>query len=156
VLLARWHGTLGRTIIVRAQMMLVALAVAISLQVPAELMMHAAGHAFSPLRLSLGGSAGVLACGLFLYRELFAAQLSAVALLAASLGNTPGDIRAHAAAIARAIGRGGVRLIPDTPMQWGVAAVIGSFVMLAFGALLSLRKHAPENIVQVAGDEPPL
>ena len=36
----------------------------------------------------------------------------------------------------------GRRAIPRTNLQWGVAAVISSFVLLLAGALMSLRKNA--------------
>ena len=33
------------------------------------------------------------------------------------------------------------RQVPETPLQWGVVAVVGSLVMLGIGAAVSLRKH---------------
>jgi hypothetical protein len=143
VLLTRWHGRLGRSAVVTMQAILATAAIAISVNFDPHLIGHVVGHAFSPLRLSLVGSSAVMGTAFLLYRELIAAQLSTAAMVAASLGNSPGEMRANALAMAKAIYRGGVRLIPHTPMQWGVLAVIGSFVMLALGAVVSLRKHPP-------------
>ena len=36
-------------------------------------------------------------------------------------------------------------LIPTTPLQWGVTAVVASFILLGVGASISLRKE-PRNV----------
>ena len=52
--------------------------------------------------------------------------------------------RMNAYALAKSSYHGAARLVPETAMQWGIVAIVSSFVMLGIGAMLSLRKHPPE------------
>ena len=116
----------------------------ISIDFPPELLLHVGSNVLSPMRLALTASAGVMMCGFFQGWQLLAAQMAACALMAAALGNTPGEITRHSFALAKSVYHALKRLIPETPMQWGIVAVAASFVMLGIGAMLSLRKIPPE------------
>ena len=72
-----------------------------------------------------------------------------LSLVAAGLGNSPVEMQHHSLGMARSTYALLKRLVPKTPMQWGVLAVAGSFVMLGVGAVLSLRK-------QPLGEPPPI
>ena len=143
VLLTRWRGAFGRNFLFGSQAMLTGVAVLISMPFPPELLLHVGSHVVSPLRLALAGSSGVLILGFLHSGQLLAAQLAAVALMSAALGNSPATMHQNLWAMVRT----GIallkRLIPETQMQWGIIAVVTSFVMLALGALVSLRRHPP-------------
>ena len=146
VLLTRWRGELGHNVLMRSQMLLAGLAVLISVPFPPELMVHIGSHDLSPLRLTLSASAGVLAISFFHSWQLIAAQMAAAALMVAALGNSPGAMRQNSLAMAKATLAFLKRLIPETQMQWGIVAVVISFVMLGLGAMVSLRKHPPRGV----------
>ena len=155
VLLTRWRGQFSRRFIAGSQAMLAGLAVIISTPFPPELLLQVGSHVISPLRLTLTASAGVLAIAFVHSWQLLAAQMAAVALMAAALGNSPAAMRQNSVAMGKAILAYLKRLIPETQMQWGIVAVITSFVMLGLGAMVSLRKHPPREAVAVAEEAPP-
>jgi hypothetical protein len=154
VLITRWRGSLGRSFLTGSQAALAGLAVMISLPYPGELVIAAGSHLVSPLRLALLGSAGVMALSYFVSGQLIAAQFAAAGLVAAGLGNSPVEMQHHSLGMARSAYEGLKRLVPKTPMQWGVTSVVGSFVMLGLGAAVSLRKHPPGEQVFGVADEP--
>ena len=154
VLLTRWRGDFGRGFIVRSQAMLAGLAVLLSMSFPPELLVQVGQHVFSPLRLTLTASAGVLAIAFVHSWQLLAAQMAAVALMAAALGNSPAAMRQHSMTMGKALIACLKRLIPETQMQWGIVAVVSSFVMLGLGAMVSLRKHPPRGRGVVAEEVP--
>jgi hypothetical protein len=154
VLLTRWRGDFGRSFLVGSQAMLAGMAVLISVPFPPELLVHAGAHVFSPLRVTLTASAGVLAVGFFQSWQLIAAQMAAAALMAAALGNSPVEMQHHSVAMGKALVAFLKRLIPETQMHWGIVAVVSSFVMLGIGALVSLRKHPPRGETIVAEESP--
>ncbi len=145
VFLSRWRGEFGRRLLTTTQCVLTVLAVLVSLPYPLELMVHAGSHLASPLRLSLIGSAAVMIMAFFQNRHLIAIQIAAAATVAATLGNSVQEMQLNALALARAIYRGFYRAVPETPMHWGLLAVLGSFLMLALGASISLRKRPAEE-----------
>lgn len=146
VLLSRWQTGFRRSFILSLQTMLAGIAVLISLPFVPQLYLHIGSHWISPLRLSLAGSAGVLIFAFFQSWQLMAAQIAACALMAAALGNSPAEIQRNSLELARMLVAQFKRLIPETQMQWGIIAVMASFIMLGIGALVSLRKHPPLKV----------
>ena len=147
VLLSRWQTGFRRSFIPGLQAMLAGIAVLISLPAVPQLYLHIGSHWISPLRLSLAGSAGVLIFAFFQSWQLMAAQIAACALMAAALGNSPAEIQRNSLELAKMLVVQFKRLIPETQMQWGIIAVITSFIMLGIGALVSLRKHPPLKVM---------
>jgi hypothetical protein len=141
VVLNRWRGTISRQLLVSCQTILAGVAVLISMSFPMELMMQVASHAVSPLRLSLLGSCGVLVVAFFSSWQLMAAQIATGALIAAAMGNSPAEMQQNALVMLKVMYAAVKRMIPQTQMQWGIIAVVSSFVMLGIGAAVSLRKH---------------
>lgn len=129
--------------IARLQVALIAIAVVISLPFPAELLLApAAAHGMwlSPLRLILLGSSATLLYCYALHRRLVFWELAAACFAAAAMGASVEQMLHRSLATARWALRTGERMVPTTPMQWGIAAVAASFVLLAIGAVMSLRK----------------
>ena len=131
-----WH------LAARAQVALVALAALLSLRVPADLTLEAAGVWFSPLRLAMLGAAIVCAWSFWRYRRWVYAYALVAAAGAVALGHTVAAAKQNLVTIADQLLAALKALIPTTPMAWGVVAVVASFVVLALGAVVSLRKEA--------------
>ena len=140
IFLTRWRGDIGRRTLAFAQCTLALTAVLVSMPYPLELMVHAGPHVFSPLRLSLIGSAGAMAITFLQSGHVLIIQIAAAQMAAAFFGNSTQEMRWNVLAMMRTVYHALKRLIPETPMQWGILAVIGSFVMLAMGAAVSLRR----------------
>jgi hypothetical protein len=155
VLMTRWRGSFGRSFLVGSQAALAALAIIISLPYPGELVAAIGSQPLSPLRLALIGSAGVMALSYFVSGHLIAAQFAAASLVAAGLGNSPVEMQHHSLGMAKYTYAWLKRLVPQTPLQWGVVAVAGSFVMLGLGAVVSLRKHPAAEHSSVLLERPP-
>jgi hypothetical protein len=149
VVLSRWRAPHNRQFLATMQMSLAALAVLISVSFPMELMVHAGSHVISPLRLSLLGAFGVLIMTFIQTGQLIVAQIALTVALAAALGNTPIAMQLHFVAMMKALYASGRRLVPETQMQWGIIAVVSSFVMLGVGAVVSLRKHPVRSAEKV-------
>jgi hypothetical protein len=99
----------------------------------------AMGTIFTPLRISLLGSTAVTAFLAVTHYSLIAAVASASLLILTGLGSDPIDMYYHAIAIARWTVRIGRRLIPETAAAWGIVAIVGAFVLMAIGAVVSLK-----------------
>lgn len=151
VLLTRWRGDWSRAVLTSMQCALAGLAVIVSMGAPAELNVSVVHHAVSPLRLALLGSSGVMFAAFFHSLQLLAFQVATAATIAAMLGNSLDEMKANAWAFVRAIVQTLRRLVPETEMQWGVLAIVGAFVMLALGAVVSLRKR-PARGAESAGE----
>jgi len=125
--------------IVRVQGLLAAAAILVSAgRHPHLLFLAPGGITISPLRLALIGTG--LVCLQTLYRAFdLKLALAAIATLAAALlGHNLAEIaRRIVRAISAAIeGVDAVR--PRTPTAWGVAAIVGAFLLLAIGGAVSL------------------
>lgn len=133
------------------QLALVAAAVLMSLRFPSGLSAYAFGVPVTPLRFALVGAALVCVWALRRHRRLAFASVATACLTTAALGGDVREMRAHLAAIARGLADSARLLIPTTPLEWGVTAVVASFVMLGIGASISLGRRAD---VGSAVDEP--
>ena len=149
VLLMRWQSQFPRRFILGIQTTLVGVAVLISMPFVPQLYLHVGSHLISPLRLTLAGSAGVLGVVFFQSWQLMAAQIAACTLMAAGLGNSPAEMQRNSLELAKIIFAQTKRLIPETQMQWGIIAVVSSFVMLGIGALVSLRRQPSRNLISM-------
>ena len=100
-------------------------------------------YAVTPVALTV---AGAYLTYVYCFLTAWSAPLlagGAAAALMYLLGPTPQQIAfALAAAFRRAVSMAG-RLVPRTPVEWGVTAVVGAFAFLALGAAVSLRKVPP-------------
>ena len=141
VLLGR-STRLPKFAVANLQMVLAASAVLMSLHFPADLATRAAGVALTPLRCALVGAAAVSLYALWHHRRLAFASVATACLATAALGRDVNTMRANIFAMLRWLLDTGLQLIPTTPMQWGVAAVVASFVLLAIGAAISLGRPA--------------
>jgi hypothetical protein len=131
---------LSRSAVAKLQMSLIVLAGIVSLTAPRELSFTFAGFALSPMRLTLLAAAAV-AIGSFLRHRRWAfACVATLCAATAAMGHTLGRVRESLHAMDESISKLANAMIPTTPMGWGVVAVIASFVFLAVGAVVSLRK----------------
>jgi hypothetical protein len=122
----------------RAALGSLALALVLSLTAPPDLLGQVLGLSVGPLRLVLLATTIVATVGFWRHRRspyLWAAAVSTLLLVG---GHTP-------EAIVERVGQrtgGLLRLFgmvwPQTQMQWGVLALAGAFVLLAFGLHRSL------------------
>jgi hypothetical protein len=110
-----------------------------------ELSTHLLGALVSPLRIQLLAATGVTALLALRNYSYFTAHIAAAYLLLAWLGATPGQMMKNGLRIARSSLESVDSLIPDTTLEWGFVAITGSFVLLAIGAVFSLRKRPADE-----------
>lgn len=99
----------------------------------------------SPFRLALLGAAIVYADGFVLYRQLAFLCWAALFVVSAALGPSIQDIAANLAGMSNRGQSWMKSLIPETPAQWGITAVVASFAFLGLGAAVSLRKDSSDE-----------
>jgi hypothetical protein len=92
------------------------------------------------MRLSLLAACAVSILAFLRHRRPIFACFAAACAVTASLGHSLDSDRQTLAVVAHFLLRVGNAMIPTTPMGWGIVAVIASFILLAVGALFSLRK----------------
>ena len=138
----RWHPT-----VLPFSLAAVALSVLISITpevYQADLCRVMLGMVITPLRITLVGSAGVTVFIAMMHYSVLASVASALCLLAASLGSDPVDMYYHVSRLLRTTGGYSKKLVPDTGTQWGVVAIAGAFILLAIGAVVSLKAPPPQ------------
>ena len=126
-----------------------ALAVAVSLDAPADLRLAPFGPAarliVTPLALSLA-AAYLAYVYLFVFRHaLYFLGAGFFAVLTYALGPTPAQVAAGVAGGWEWALTEARRLVPKTTAGWGVVGVGAAFVFLAAGAAISLRKPPAEE-----------
>lgn len=131
---------LPRSAVAKLQLTLMVFAIGLSLHDSSSLSFSAAGLWLSPMRLTLLAACAVSILAFMRHRRPIFACFAAACAVTASLGHTLEGDRQTLAVIARFLVRAGNAMIPTTPMGWGIVAVIASFILLAVGALFSLRK----------------
>jgi len=121
--------------------------VLISMDVPAELVVSGAtGLVLSPLRATLFGAGLAYLLAFRLHRWKAFAWGGGLCLASAVAGHSVSAIAWSLGSLCRLVLLGARRALPRTTTQWGLLAVVSSFVLLAFGALVSLvRARAPET-----------
>ena len=92
------------------------------------------------MRLTLLAAAGIAFWIGLRNRRLIFASLAATCATTAAMGHSLHTVRQTIEQIVHATLKTANAMIPTTPMGWGVAAVIASFVLLIVGAMVSLRK----------------
>jgi hypothetical protein len=98
------------------------------------------GFSLTPLRLVLLGAAAVYVVGLLRYRSLPFAIAVGTGVAAVPLGGTPGEVFRTLAWLAEQLLKQLDRLVPRTASDWGVLAIIASFVLLGVGLATSLAR----------------
>jgi hypothetical protein len=139
----RWHS-----LAMPASMGLVLLSVVASVSphgYQRELSTHLLGMLMSPLRIELLAATGMTVFLAMRHYSYFAAHIAAAYALLAWLGATPGQMLKNGLRIARSGLESADSLIPDTTLEWGFVAIIGSFVLLGIGAVFSLRKRPMQD-----------
>jgi hypothetical protein len=135
----RWHP-----LAMPASMGLVLLSVAASIsphEYQRELSSHVLGMLMSPLWIELLAATAMTLFLAMRHYSYFAAHIAAAYLLLAWLGATPGQMMKNGLRLARSGLESANNLIPDTTLEWGFVAIVGSFVLLGIGAAFSLRKR---------------
>jgi hypothetical protein len=117
-------------------------AIGMSMSFPDELAFRATGFELGPLRLILLGSALAYLHGLWLYRQIGFAWMSAGCLGAAALGSSVAVMVQNLVIINRAAADWIDAMTPRRPVHWGLLSVMSSFALLVIGLLLSLMKGA--------------
>jgi hypothetical protein len=97
------------------------------------------GTILSPLRVTLVGSAGLTAFLAILHLSLIASLMSAGCIMLATLGSDPVDMYYHVIRLVRTTGGQVKRAVPDTGTEWGIVAIVGAFLLLGIGAIVSLK-----------------
>ena len=112
----------------------------------AALSTHVAGVAVSPLRVTLL-IAGALAAALAVRHRSWptAAAVAACGVLAA-LGTSVAEIVRRLVTAAEWAEAACLRLVPQTPLEWGYAAIVAAFVLLGVGAVVSLRPTRRDDL----------
>lgn len=113
--------------------------VLVSLSAPAELVIaDPAGVMLSPLRATLTAAGLAYLLAFSLHRRRSFVWGGGLCLAGALAGHSVSAIAWSLGYLCRLVLMGARRGIPRTAMQWGLLAVVSSFVPLAFGALVSL------------------
>lgn len=126
--------------ITRAQIAFMVLAILFSLNPRGGLAFDLAGLDITPFRLTL---LGVVLVNLYIYwqlRLLTYAIAAGACFLMACMGSSFSTAWNNLARLFEGTGGFFSRLIPKTPIQWGITAIVASFVLLGLGALISLRR----------------
>jgi hypothetical protein len=131
---------LPRSVAEHLQVLLAGVAVVMSLHFPGELTVHALGVDLTPLRCALLGAAAVALFALWRHHRLALASVATACVGTAALGRDIPAMRANLLAALRWLVESARQLVPSTPLEWGVAAVVASFVLLGVGAAISLGK----------------
>jgi hypothetical protein len=126
-------------------MALTAVAVLICLASEPALAFDRLGIAWTPLRLALLAAAVVSGYGLHVHGRWAFASMATACVATAALGRDVGEMRRNLNDLADWLRVTITNLIPTTPLQWGVTAVVASFVLLGVGASISLRED-PRNV----------
>ena len=125
-----------------ASLVLVALAVLVS-SVPDEyrpdLTAHALGLTVTPFRVALLAAAATTAALAVWHHSWATAGLLVVCGSLALLGSSSAEILQRLTSAAEWAWDVAARLVPETAMEWGYAAIAGAFVLLGLGAWVSLR-----------------
>jgi hypothetical protein len=145
VALSRWRVEMRRKTLVGWQCALCSLAVLLSLSTPDALMLDLHRFTVSPLRLTLIASAAVMVLSFFQSRYVLTLPLAGGQLFAALLGNSIDEMEMTLHRSGHATMDNVRNLGPETPMQWGVLAVIASFLLLGVGAWISLKKRPDDG-----------
>ncbi|MCL2641492.1 MAG: hypothetical protein FWD53_11645, partial [Phycisphaerales bacterium] len=87
-------------------------------------------------------AASVVVCGYFVSLSVAGWAVVLVGVVAAGRAVWPTvvDVAGRGRAVGESSLRGLVGLLPTTTLGWGVVAMIGAFVLLGVGAMMSLRR----------------
>jgi hypothetical protein len=135
--------TLGRRM--QLQLGLPLLAVALSAyHMPRDLMFPLT-HAIdgSPLRLSLIVASFIYLEGLWHFHAVPFAIASAVSLACSAMGHTVGNINDSSIRMAKSGATLFDKFVPKTLPEWGVLSVVASFLLLAIGTMITLKRRTP-------------
>ncbi len=94
----------------------------------------------TPFRCAMmGGAAGLLI--MFAYLRLISVMIAAAVFITSGLfGATPSVAIENIINLLEALGRNVRKLLPTKPAHWGIVAIVGAFVMLGLGAVVSLAR----------------
>ena len=130
----------------RAEVMLPMAAIVISAPFPTALVWGPEDVApMTPLRLVLLASALVYVHGFVRFRQVAFAWMSGACLLLASLGSSVSAIIDNIMIFNRTAMGLTKSLAPRRTVHWGVVSVVVSFMLLAIGMVLSMKKGEVEN-----------
>jgi hypothetical protein len=145
VVLSRWRSEMRRQTLVGWQCVLCGLAVLASMSFPDALVIDVGRSAVSPLRLALFASAAVMIMSFFQVRYLFTLPLAVAQIGAALLGNSVEEMEWTLHHAGHSAMDGARNLGPETPMQWGILAMVAAFILLGVGAWVSLKKRPDDG-----------
>jgi hypothetical protein len=128
----------------RVQMLLPILAILLSASSGRDLMFEAGTLTFSPLRLTLLGTAAVYVHALIIHQAVVFIPAAMMALFLAVLGSTPDSMGNNTSAVVKTSTGWFTKLLPETAAQWGVVSLVASFVLLIVGAGVSTLKRSPD------------
>jgi hypothetical protein len=127
-----------RYLIARLQLFLIAFALYYSIRVPGSLIFSIkSGLDISPLRLTLLATAALFVYFIFHHDNLTYLWTAAICVCAAILGPTLPIMWQNLTALMTS----SRRLVPKTTLQWGLTSIAASFLLLALGAIFSLKKY---------------
>ena len=130
----------------RAEVALPMAAIVISAPFPSSLVWGPVDLApMTPLRAVLLASALVYVHGLVRFRHVAFAWMSGACLLLAALGSSVGAILDNVMIFNRAALSVTRSVTPKRNVHWGVVSVVVSFVLLAVGTALSMKKSEQEE-----------
>jgi hypothetical protein len=130
----------------RAELALPMAAIVISAPFPGALVWGPAHLApMTPLRLVLLASAMVYSHGMLRFRQTAFAWMSVACVLLASLGSSVGAMLDNIMIFNRSAISATKSVTPKRTVHWGVVSVVTSFMLLAVGMLLSMKKTEEQH-----------
>ncbi len=105
----------------------------------------------SPLRLSLIVSSCVYLEGLWHFHTVPFALGAAFSLACSAMGHTVGGINDNSIRMAKSGATLFDKLVPKTLPEWGVVSIVASFLLLALGTMITLKR--PATVVMINEEE---
>lgn len=150
---------IGAAAVIKWQTVLIVGALLFSLHYRNSMVFNVGDYHFNPLRLTAIGSFCVVLHILWLYRRTYAVAAAGLGIAGVLLWPSLPGIYAMLQRAVPSAANALKRLIPKTAGQWGVTAIVAAFVLLAVGALFSLRRRpldpAPEPHAEPPAPEGP-
>jgi hypothetical protein len=148
------RARLHPAIILKWQAALVVAALLFSLGDHAGISFKLAGVSLTPLRLTLAGAVAVAVHVIWQFDRMWAVLVAAISAAAATLWPNLPFLWELIVRILGACWRFVLRLIPVTAIEWGVTCVVAAFVLLAAGAVFSLRRKPAAESPTPTDDTP--
>jgi hypothetical protein len=128
------------------------MAIVLAVNYPSALVLKAGSFGVSPLRITLFAAMLVYGHGFVLYHHALFAWAACLCFGWAGIGMSIDEMMSNVSLASKKTYSVSQKLWPRTMSDWGIISVAMSFVLLAIGAIVSLRKKPPDMHVKDDGE----